>query len=543
MQQTNTKRPNVILILVDDMGFADLGIMGSEIRTPNLDRLANEGVLCTSMYNGARCCPSRASLLTGLYPHRAGVGHMTADLGEPAYQGRLADNAVTIAEVLQLSGYRTLMSGKWHVGGEYYARRTDEWRPGAEGFPTPRQRGFDRYYGIIDGVTNFFSPHYIMEDDVQVEVSSDDYYFTDAITDKAIDMVTQSVADDKPFFLYLAHTAPHWPLHAPAEDIARYEGIYDQGWDAVRTARHEEMNSRGLLQQPWDISPRDASAPPWADVPHKAWEAQRMAVYAAMIDRMDQSIGRLLDTLKQLGQDEDTLILFLSDNGGCAEFMAEDGWAKFMPDVTNDGRQITMGNRPDVLPGGPLTYMSYDLPWANVSNAPFRLFKHWVHEGGISTPLIAHWPARLENDQQKSHIQHTPCHLVDILPTILAATGASYPREYNNHEIPVPDGESLLPMLEGQSWMRQQPIFWEHEGNCAVRLDNFKLVRQYKQPWELYDMDMDRTELHNLIGRHEPLTQQLLGEFERWATDVGVIEWSVLLPRLYAYWGMNNIHG
>ena len=416
-------RPNVVLILVDDMGFADLGCMGSEIRTPNIDALARNGVLLSSMYNCARCCPTRAALLTGLYPHNAGIGHMGANLGTPAYQGFLRNDAGTIAEILKLDGYRTLMAGKWHVGGDFWARKVDSWKVGDIEHPTPRQRGFDRFYGIIDGVTHYFSPHYILDDDRRADVSPTDFYFTDAITDKAIGMIEESVSGDQPFFLYLAHAAPHWPLHAHEEDIARYDGVYSKGWDKIRTARHEEMLGCNVLQHKWAISARDESAPAWGDVKTQDWEASRMAVYAAMVDRMDASIGRVVAKLKELNQLDNTLILFLSDNGGCAEFMAEDGWAKFMPDVHNDGRRITMGNRMGLRPGGPLTYMSYDLPWANVSNAPFRLFKHWVHEGGISTPMIAHWPSRFRSPS----VVHAPCHVIDVLPTILAATGTRYP--------------------------------------------------------------------------------------------------------------------
>ena len=358
------------------MGFADLGVTGSEIMTPNIDNLAADGVLLSAMYNCARCCPTRASLLTGLYPHNAGIGHMGANLGTPAYQGFLRNDSVTIAEVLRAAGYRTLMSGKWHVGGDFMAREVDTWRVGDIDHPTPRQRGFDRLYGFVDGATHFFSPHFIMGDDDRIEITQDDFYFTDAITDKAIQMIEQTKQDQKPFFLYLAHAAPHWPLHAHEEDIAKYEGLYLKGWDQLRCNRHEQMNSLNVLQQHWDISPRDDNAPAWQDVKHKDWEASKMAAFAAMVDRMDQTLGRLIQTLKHLNEFENTLILFLSDNGGCAEFMAEDGWAKFFPDTTNDGRKIEMGNKPHIRPGGPLTYQSYDLPWANASNAPFRLFKH-----------------------------------------------------------------------------------------------------------------------------------------------------------------------
>ncbi|MCY1128183.1 arylsulfatase [Frigidibacter sp. RF13] len=533
------RRPNIILVLVDDMGFADLGHMGSEIRTPNIDSLARNGLLLSSMYNCARCCPTRASLLTGLYPHNAGIGHMGANLGTPAYQGYLRNDAATIAELMRDGGYRTLMSGKWHVGGDFWARLTDTWRVGDVDRPTPRQRGFDRFYGIIDGVTHFFSPHYIMEDDARVDVSPTDFYFTDAITDKAIGMIEESVALDQPFFLYLAHAAPHWPLHAHEEDIAKYDGTYQRGWDKIRTGRHEEMLGRGVLQHNWAISPRDEGAPEWNDVLEKDWEASRMAVYAAMVDRMDQSIGRVLEALKRLGQYEDTLILFLSDNGGCAEFMAEDGWAKFMPDIHNDGRKIEMGNRPSLRPGGALTYMSYDLPWANVSNAPFRLFKHWVHEGGISTPLIAHWPNRIKAPRTV----HAPAHVIDLLPTILEAGGVMYPDEFGGQAIQKLDGESLVALIDGKDWSREQPLYWEHEGNAAIRAGNFKLVRKFNQPWELYDMESDRTELNDLMGRNEPLTRRLTTDYEAWAEKTGVMDWNIALPKLLSIWQMEDAHG
>jgi arylsulfatase len=254
---------------------------------------------------------------------------------------------------------------------------------------------------------------------------------------------------------------------------------------------------------------------------------------------MDQSIGRVLDALKRLGAYDNTLILFLSDNGGCAELMAEDGWAKFFPDVTHDGRKMTMGNRPDVEPGGPLTYMSYDLPWANVSNTPYRKFKHWVHEGGISTPLIAHWPSRLKVPS----VRHAPCHVVDLLPTILDAAGAEYPLELGGHQIQPTDGESFLPLLDGEVWEREQPIFFEHEGNSAIRLGNFKLVREFGRGWELYDMEQDRTELQDIIAKNASLARRLVREYKVWAESAGVLDWSILLPKLQAAWQMDDIRG
>ena len=534
-----TKRPNVILILADDMGFADLGCTGSEIRTPNIDALARDGALLTSMYNCARCCPTRASLLTGLYPHDAGIGHMGTNLDTAAYQGFLRDDTATIAEVLRADGYATLMSGKWHVGGDYEPGDYDNWQVGTPDHPTPRQRGFDRFFGILDGAAHFFSPHYVMEDDARVMVGGDDFYFTDAITDKAIGMTKDTIAEEKPFFLYLAHTAPHWPLHAHEEDIARYDAVYDKGWDAIRTARHETMNGRELFQQNWHISPRDDQVSPWRVEQNPDWEARKMATYAAMVDRMDQSIGRLVAELKRLGEFDNTLILFLSDNGGCAEFMAEDGWAQFYPDRTADGQKITMGNVPDVMPGSQLTFQSYDRPWANVSNAPFRLFKHYVHEGGISTPLVAHWPEGIA----PSGTHHAASHVVDLLPTILEVTGSPPLTERDGYPVQDLQGESLLSLLRGKDWQREQPIFFEHEGNAAIRTGRFKLVRRHGADWELYDMIRDRTELDDLRGKMPRLERALIAEYEDWAEKTGVMDWQAALPRLLRAWNLDSVDG
>jgi len=431
------------------------------------------------------------------------------------------------------------MSGKWHVGGDLSARDIDTWRLGELEHPTPRQRGFDKFFGILDGAASFFSPHGLFEDETRLFDLPDGFYFTDAITDKAIGMIGEAVAEDDPFFLYLAHTAPHWPLHAPAEDIARYEGVYTKGWDAIRTARHEELNGSGTLRSAWDISPRDETVPPWQAATHPDWEAGKMAAYAAMVDRVDQSIGRLIVELKRLSVFDDTLILFLSDNGGCAEFMAEDGWAQYYPDLTHDGRAVRMGNVPDLMPGADTTFQSYDKPWANVSNAPFRLYKHYVHEGGISTPLVAHWPSKLPGNV----IGHEACHVVDILPTILEATGCAYPKELGGHDIQPMEGESLIPFLAGAEWVREAPIFFEHEGNCAIRHGAFKLVRQHGGPWELYDMDADRTELHDLAGRNAPLEAELIGAYTSWAARCGIEDWERLQPKLLAAWELDSVEG
>jgi arylsulfatase len=516
-----SERPNIILILADDMGFSDIGCYGSEIRTPNLDRLAAEGIRFTQTYNCARCCPTRASLLTGLYPHQAGVGHMVNDLGVPPYQGYLRQDCVTIAEALQAGGYHTMLSGKWHVGGIYPRNDPAGWTTGDETRPLPPDRGFDEWYGTPAGAGSYFNPKPLFHNYTLIEPAGEDYYYTDAISDQAVHMIGRAAEGDAPFFLHVCYTAPHWPLHAFKEDIARYQGAYRQGWDAVRTARHEELNGMGLLDETWDISPRDELAPPWTDVQQRAWEDRRMAVYAAQIDRMDQGIGRILAQLYALGIAGNTLVLFMSDNGGCAELLREDGQRAREWPTTRQGEPVRFGNTPQIMPGDPATYQSYDLPWANASNTPFRLYKHWVHEGGIATPMIARWPAAAPGGQ----ICRTPTHVVDLMATCLDVAGVAYPDEYQGREIQPLEGESFAPVLRGQDWQRQRPLYWEHEGNRAVRDGRWKLVSKHPGDWELYDMIEDRTELHDLAGSNEPQALKMVEMYEAWAARCGVLPW------------------
>ena len=530
MPEDASGRPNIIVILVDDMGYSDIGCFGSEIRTPNLDSLAEGGLRFSQMYNSARCCPSRAALLTGLNPHQAGIGHMVANLGVPEYQGYLKENAVTVAEALKADGYSTFMSGKWHVGGDYDLADPDSLTPAAPGFPTPTQRGFDRYFGILAGAGNFYFPKTLMDQDTPVPLAElDDFYLTDAITDNAVSMIGEGVAQDKPFFMYVTYTAPHWPLHALEEDIARYEGQYRGGWEELRTSRHETLKAEGVLDEKWEISPRDADSPPWDDVADPDWEDIRMAVYAAQVDRVDQGVGRILAAVRSAGVDDNTLIMFLSDNGGCAEFLAEDG---SLPQPSRyrgtnpDGTQVIVGNVPGLRPGGAETFMSYDLPWANASNTPFRRFKRWTHEGGISTPFILSWPARI----REPGIVHSPIHLIDIMPTCLDAAGASQPTERAGQQTIPLEGESMLPAIERRGWERERPIVWEHEGSRAVRQGQWKLVAAIGGGWELYDMERDRTELDDLYTRNRPKAQELERIYEEWAERCGVLPWPVINP-------------
>ena len=529
-------RPNIILILADDMGYSDLGCYGSEIRTPNLDRLAASGLRFSQMYNSARCCPSRASLLTGLNPHQTGVGHMMDALGPDSYQGYLNQNCATIADTLRAGGYATYMSGKWHVGGRYNLLDDNRWEElkGSIGYPIPTQRGFDRFYGIVAGSANYFFPRLLMEDDRFIELDPNGYYFTDAITDNAVKMLDENAAansaasanggDEKPFFLHVTYTAPHWPLHAHEEDIARYEGKYRDGWDTLRTNRHEELKASGILSDRWEISPRNASAGDWQDERNKDWEDLKMATYAAMIDRMDQGIGRILDKVREMGAEENTLVMFLSDNGGCAEFLAEDTQRPEPSQYASpnpDGTPIKMGNIVGQRPGPGDTFMSYDLPWSNASNSPFRLFKRWTHEGGISTPFIVNWPERIK----EPGIVHEPTHISDIAATCIEAAGAQYPTELNGNAITQIEGVSFLDAINTGAWKRNLPIYWEHEGSRAVRIDNWKLVAEIGGEWELYDMDEDRTELSNLVEANAPKADEMIALYDVWAERCGVHPW------------------
>ena len=362
---------------------------------------------------------------------------MVNNLGPGPYQGYLNRNCVTIAEVLRDNGYRTMMSGKWHVGDDYNSDDPADWRPGEAGKPTPTQRGFDRFFGILGGAGSYFNPVSMMRGEQTAHAETPDFYLTDAISDEAVQMVDESADMGNPFFLYLSYTAPHWPLHAFEEDIERYRGRYRSGWDELRTGRHEQLKGMRILDSRWDISPRVPDAPPWEHAEDKDWEDLRMAVYAAQIDRMDQGVGRVMDAIKRRGLDDNTLAMFLSDNGGCAELLQEDHGAE-RPSVysqpTVEGLPMRLGNDTGITPGPPDTFMSYDIPWANASNAPFRLFKNWVHEGGISTPFIVSWPAMI----QSSGIVHSPAHFIDISATCLDVAGARIPRSARARKSPRP---------------------------------------------------------------------------------------------------------
>ncbi|QMW07012.1 arylsulfatase [Spirosoma foliorum] len=493
------KRPNIVLIMADDMGYSDLGCYGSEIPTPNLDKLASQGVRFTQFYNAARCCPTRASLLTGLFQHQAGIGHMTKepgngtnyDYGVYGYKGEINRNCVTLAEVLKSAGYHTYMAGKWHLGS---------------GNPDlyPRQRGFDRFYGLLAGASSYLDPTQprgIWTDNEPVAHVEQPFYTTDAFTNHAISFLNEQ-KDQDPFFLYLAFTSPHWPLHALENDIARFKGKYRQGWDRLREERFRKQVREGIVSEKWGISERPGKFPAWTeqDSVRQREMDYRMAVYAAQVYRMDQNIGKLVDQLKKTGKLDNTLLVFLSDNGACPE-----------------GGILGGGSIQDINNSSKWGAISYGGVWSNASNTPFKGFKHVSYEGGIATPLIVHYPAGLVG--QKGKINKTPGYLIDIMPTFIEASGATYPTQAKGQKIHSLEGKSLLPVLASGTRQLHEYMYWEHENHRAIRFGNWKAVGPVSGPWELYDLEIDRTEQHNRAAEHPELVEKLNKKWTDWANS------------------------
>ena len=488
--------------MADDMGFSDMGAMGGEIKTPNMNLLADRGVLYTQFYNGARCCPTRASLMTGLYPHQAGMGWMTVmDLGTESYAGELNHNCVTIAEVLKESGYNTYLSGKWHLVSD---RNTEQ---DSNKNAWPLQRGFDRFFGTLLGSGSYYTPVTLATQNKIIE-APEGFYYTDAISDTAVNMIKENSLTDSPFFLYVSYTAPHWPLHAYKKDFDPYLEIYSAGWDSIRLQRFKHQKELGIVNEKWVLSERNPEAPAWDTLSDRTKKemALRMAIYAAQVEVMDRGIGRIIAELEKEDKLNNTLIFFLQDNGGCAEFIS--------------GR-----NHDLAVMGTDESFESYRLPWANASNTPFRLFKHWTHEGGISTPLIVHWPEGVVNS---GRLSNRPGQLMDIMATCIEVTGAEYPSEFNGYQVYKPEGESLLQSIRNENDRRESTMFWEHEANRAVRSGDWKLVLKASQEfpfngkWELYNLADDRTEMHDLSGTNPEKVEEMKAMWEDWAQRVKV---------------------
>jgi len=502
---TTPAKPNILIILVDDMGYSDIGCFGSEIKTPNIDRLAAGGMKFAEMYNTAKCCPTRASLQTGVYFQRTDL-----DFSRTA----------TLGEVLQPAGYHTWWAGKNHAHFN------------------PVTRGFEHYYGMIGGAENHFNPGdqpagpgqpapaskgkgaTWADDAVEMKrftPKDPKFYDTDAFTDRGLQWLDKYGKDGKPFLLYMAYTAPHWPLQAWPEDIAKYKGVYDGGYDAVREARYKRQIELGL------VDPKTSPLPPREeDVKAKKKKAKgengaedpktvatRMEIYAAMVDRIDQNIGRLIKKLEEQGKLDNTLIMFLSDNGACAEG----------PKVDNADPNAPMGSV--------ASFVSYGQNWATVSNTPLRKYKTDSFEGGINTPLVVHWPAAIK---PQAGWNREPAHLIDIMPTVLAVSGAKFPGKSKQENIAQPDGVSLLPAFKGFPVRRPNPLFFQFAKGAAVRDGQWKLVRN-TQTWELYNMAADRTEMRDLAAQKPELVQKMDSEWKAWWKDTTGNEWTGTPPK------------
>jgi len=513
------EKPNILLIMLDDMGYSDLGCYGGEIQTPNIDRLAEEGIRFTQMHNCARCCPTRASLLTGQYPQQAGINGMGVNLSM---------NTATIAEVLKQNGYHTGMTGKWHLSTtrglddpaqqlEWLAHRIDN-GPFSPLENYPCNRGFEEHWGVIWGVVNYFDPFSLVHNEEAINEVLEDFYMTDFITEKTLDLLDSYRDGQEPFFLYVAHTAPHWPLHARTEDIEKYRGKYDGGWEALRQSRYKRMLELGLIDSISYPLPENSSGRSWDACENKEYEAACMEVHAAMVDRVDQGIGELVRKLKENGQYENTIILVLSDNGASYERGYPPGFDR--PGYTRDSILIEYNSE---HPGAECTWNYIGNAWASAVNTPFRFWKKESYEGGSATPFIVHWPAGLRG--KENSINRGLAHVIDILPACLELAGASYPDSVNGVAALKPEGKSLLPLLFDPGYILHDTLYWEHEGGRAIRTADWKMSGLPGQEWELFRINEDHTECYDLAKDFPDVVLQLDSAWKAWAHRLAINPW------------------
>ncbi len=532
LKNEENQRPNIVLIMADDMGFSDAGCYGGEINTPNINFLAQNGLRFTNFYNTSRCCPTRASLLTGLYNQQAGIGQMTVDHELDGYRGHLTANTVTLAEVLKASGYHTAMSGKWHVSNTVMQPDPKEqlkWLDHQSYYPLfspidqyPVNRGFEKFYGTLWGVVDYFDPFSLVNGTTPVKNVPANYYHTDAINDTAASYIHQFSKEDKPFFIYVAENAPHWPLMALPGDIAKYKNTYKVGWEVIREARYQRMVQMGIIDSSTALlSPRWDDTLQWKDNPDSVWDAAAMAVHAAMVDRMDRGIGRIIKALKETNQLDNTIILFLSDNGASSEICANFGPGFDRPGETREGKEIIYPkNKKEVLPGTETSYSSIGPRWANVANTPYRYWKAESFEGGIHTPMIAFWPNGIK---QKGSMTNHVGHVMDFMATFIELAHAKYPSEYRGHAITPMEGISLAPVFKGEKGKARKALFNDHHGGRYVRYDGWKLVSPDDDTtWHLYRINEDQTELNDLSKKYPRKARELDSMWQRWALRVKV---------------------
>lgn len=521
--------PNVLIILLDDLGYSDLGCYGGEIRTPHIDRLAERGLRFTQFYTSARCCPTRASLMTGLYPSLAGIGDFTRNKPHPkrgpGYIGRLNEQCVTLAEALKPSGYQCYYVGKWHMHPQ----------------TGPIQRGFDEFFGYTRGHSHdqYDAEYYIRlpkDREKEIEVDPNEFFATDVFNDYALHFLKQTQQKEEPWFLFLGHSSPHFPIQAPADRADPYETIYRRGWDELREERYQRMQDIGLVDgSHWQLTPRslvpvdgEEIANGFPGEPNPAWDSlspqrqadltRRMSVFAAMVESVDRGVGKIIAHLNDSNELENTLILIMSDNGACYEWgpFGFDGPSRKGTTVLREGEQLRET-------GGPNTYQSYGSGWANLGNTPFRMYKHFTHEGGLSSPLIAHWPQGISTGDRWIR---DPTHVMDIMPTILEVSNSKYPLAREGNKVHRLSGTSLFPLFEGHT-LEPRGIGFDHQGAHALRRGNWKAVWSKRMPeeirWELYNLANDRCEMHDLANSEPQILADMVKEWERWAHEVGVI--------------------
>ena len=482
------ERPNVIVILTDDMGFSDLGCFGGEIDTPNLDKLAKNGLRFTEFYNTARCWPTRATLMSGIYSNGLGAGQ------------------VTIPELLKPAGYQTGMVGKWHLG----------MNPKKDG---PIQRGFDDFYGTMTGAGSFYDPYTLARNTEFTEVDEEDYYYTDRIGTEASRQIGEFAKSDKPFFQYVAFTAAHWPTHAPEKSIQKYIKTYEDGWEKMRKERYTRMLEMGIIdEEHWPLPPREERVKPWENIDHKEWRIRNMAIYAAMVDHMDQAVGTIVQALEKTKQLDNTFIIYFHDNGACPEHLGGNGWNtanNILAKAKKAGKTIAVGDQFDVPMGGPMTYGSVGHNWANAQNTPMRRYKSNVHNGGACTPAIVHWPAGLKT--KPGSISKQRGHVVDLMATCLELAGAKYPKEFKGQETKLHESLSLVPILKGKTVDRDHAYVFNHSGTHAIVKGEYKIVREGRRPWALYHLAKDRTETKNLAKQDPNRVTKMANIWEkRW---------------------------
>lgn len=481
-------RPNILIVLTDDMGFSDLGCFGGEIETPNLDALAARGLRFAEFYNTARCWPTRATLMSG------------------RYSNGLSPSQVTIAQLLRGAGYQTGMVGKWHLGMD----------PKKDG---PIQRGFDDFYGTMTGAGSFYDPYTLARNTELIEAESEDYYYTDVIGEEAVRQIEAFSKSDKPFFQYVAFTAAHWPIHAPEESIQKYLKLYQDGWEKLRHDRYERMLKMGIIdEERWPLPEMESRVQPWDTADHKAWRIRNMAVYAAMVDHMDRAVGRMVEALKRTGQFDNTLIVYFHDNGACPEHLSGNGWNtanNILAKAKAAGKTIAVGDVYDVPMGGPMTYGSVGHNWANAQNTPLRRYKMNVHEGGSCTPAIMHWPAGLKH--QPGSITAQRGHVVDMMATCVELAAAEYPTEFDGRTITPHESLSLAAVIGGGKQPHDHAYYFNHAGTHAIIKGDFKVVREGKGPWALYNLTENRTETRDLAKQYPQRVEELTALWEaRW---------------------------